>query len=85
MAAIADKGDFRRETLPEPVADGVGRAFSALSLALVVFGAVGLCFKTRAAAKGAAGGGGRGGVAGGGSGEVEAAAVAADEAHKKGE
>lgn len=90
MAAIADKGEFRRETLPAAVADGVGRAFSVLSVALVVLGAAlsiagSSFFKARVSTEGAVGGGGGdgGAVSGGGGGGGEAAAAAV--AHEKGE
>ena len=89
MAAISDKDEFRRETLPAAVADGVGRAFSVLSVALVVLGAAlsiagSSFFKARVSTEGAVGDGGGEGVAvgGGGGGGGEAAAAVA---HKKGE
>ncbi|CAN0280301.1 unnamed protein product [Ascophyllum nodosum] len=40
LAAIADKSDFRRTTLPSAVADGVNRALSVLWVTLLVFGAL---------------------------------------------
>lgn len=40
LASIADKGELRRETLSEAVADGVDRALRVLWVGLVVLGGV---------------------------------------------